>query len=251
MGVANNKSIAWGIVKTFIDHDATILITCLNRVVFRRISPFLVDFKNVYLIECDILKEYDIEKIFNYLKYKFQKIDFLVYSIAFSNHKELKKKFFDVSKKNFLDTMTTSCYGFIAVVRKISVLLKIDSSVLALTYYGSTKVVSHYNVMGIAKAALEMSVKYCAFDLGVQGIRINAISAGPIKTLSASSIRDFSHIANSYKKYSPLKKEVSIFDIGNSALYFVSELANSVTGEVHFVDSGYNILGFLHHDEFI
>lgn len=249
MGLVNDKSIAWGIVKTFIKYDATILITCINRAAFRRIAPLLADFKKVYLIECNILKEYDMETIINYLKYKFQKIDFLVYSIAFSNQKEFKKKFSDVSKKNFLDTMTTSCYGFIAVIRKISVLLKTGSSILALTYYGSTKVVSHYNIMGIAKAALEMSVKYCALDFGSQGVRINAISAGPIKTLSASSIHYFGDIVSSHKKYSPLRKEVSIFDIGNAALYFVSDLASSVTGEVHFVDSGYNILGFFHNDE--
>ena len=248
MGVANIKSIAWGIAMILLNYDAVIVLTCSNNAIFRKISPLIKKFKNLYLIECNILKEDAIQKTFDYLKHNFQKIDFLVYSIAFSDKKELRGKFIDISKENFLDTMSISCYSFVAVVRQFLELLKIGASILTLTYYGSTKVIPHYNVMGIAKAALETSVKYCAVDLGVYGIRVNAISAGPIKTLAASSISNFTDILNFTKKHSPLRKGVNIVDIGNATLYFVSDLASAVTGEVHFVDAGYNILGFIKDD---
>jgi enoyl-[acyl-carrier protein] reductase I len=243
MGLANDKSIAWGIAKTLFEQGAKIVISYQDAIFLKRVQPLADQLDNALLIECDIKQQDSIDKTFAILKEKFGKIDFLVHAIAFSDKNELKGRCLDTTRDNFLNTMDISCYSFMAVAKAASEIMPDGGSIITLTYYGAEKVIPNYNVMGIAKAALESSVRYCAADLGKNNIRVNAISAGPIRTLAASGIGDFRSMLSFNETNSPLQKNVSIYDVGKAALYLISDLASGVSGEIHYVDAGYNILG--------
>jgi len=239
MGLANDKSISWGIAQTLFKYGAKIIISYQDAILLKRIRPLAEQLDNSLIIECDIKKQESIDKTFSTLKEKYGKIDFLVHAIAFSDKNELKGRCID----NFLNTMDISCYSFMSVAKSAAEIMLDGGSIITLTYYGAEKVIPNYNVMGIAKAALEASVRYCAADLGANNIRVNAISAGPIRTLAAAGIGNFRSMLKFNETNSPLQKNVTIFDVGKAALYLISDLASGVSGEIHHVDAGYNILG--------
>ncbi|MFQ3307235.1 MAG: enoyl-[acyl-carrier protein] reductase I [Candidatus Midichloriaceae bacterium] len=243
MGLANDRSIAWGISKFCNEHGAKLIISYQNDIFEKRVKPLAYELDSSLLVKCDIQDESSVDNAFDLIKEKYGKIDFLVHAVAFSDKNELKGRYVDTSKANFLNTLDVSCYSFVHVAKKASEIMNENGSLLTLTYYGAEKVIPNYNVMGVAKAALEASVKYIACDLGEKGIRVNAISAGPIKTLAASGIGDFRSMLKFNEENSPLKKNVSIEDVGKSAVYLLSDLSSGVTGEILHVDSGYNILG--------
>lgn len=243
MGLANDKSIAWGIAKTLFEQGANIVISYQDAVFLKRVQPLAAQLDDALIIECDIKKQDSINRTFTSLKEKLGKIDFLVHAIAFSDKNELKGRCLDTTRDNFLNTMDISCYSFMAVAKSAAEIMLDGGSIVTLSYYGAEKVIPNYNVMGIAKAALEASVRYCAADLGEKNIRVNAISAGPIKTLAASGIGNFRSMLNLNKTNSPLQRNISIYDVGKAALYLISDLASGVSGEIHYVDAGYNILG--------
>ena len=243
MGVANNRSIAWGIAKACSNNGADIILTYQGEAIKKRVIPLAEELGSAKVFECDVTDEKTIDDMFKNIKNEWETIDFLVHAIAFSDKDELKGRYIETSKENFINTMNVSCYSLTSVAKKAEKLMSKGSSILTLTYYGSEKVMPHYNVMGVAKSALETSVKYLAKDLGKDNIRVNAISAGPIKTLAASGIGDFRYILKWNEYNSPLKRTVSIEEVGNAAVYLVSDLSSGVTGEVHHVDSGYNIVG--------
>ena len=243
MGVANNRSIAWGIAKACSNNGADIILTYQGEAIKKRVIPLAEELSSAKVLECDVTDEKTIDDMFENIKNEWETIDFLVHAIAFSDKDELKGRYIETSKENFINTMNVSCYSLTSVAKKAEKLMSKGSSILTLTYYGSEKVMPHYNVMGVAKSALETSVKYLAKDLGKDNIRVNAISAGPIKTLAASGIGDFRYILKWNEYNSPLKRTVSIEEVGNAAVYLVSDLSSGVTGEVHHVDSGYNIVG--------
>ena len=243
MGVANNRSIAWGIAKACSNNGADIILTYQGEAIKKRVIPLAEELSSAKVLECDVTDEKTIDDMFKNIKNEWETIDFLVHAIAFSDKDELKGRYIETSKENFINTMNVSCYSLTSVAKKAEKLMSKGSSILTLTYYGSEKVMPHYNVMGVAKSALETSVKYLAKDLGKENIRVNAISAGPIKTLAASGIGDFRYILKWNEYNSPLKRTVSIEEVGNAAVYLVSDLSSGVTGEVHHVDSGYNIVG--------
>ncbi len=242
-GLANSMSIAWGIAKTLADSGAELILTYQNEILKKRVEPLAKELSCETLIQCDLTKDNELDNCFETIEQKFSKIDFIVHAVAFSDKNELRGKYIDTSRANFLNTMDISCYSFVNVAKKANSLMNQGSSIITLTYYGAEKVVPNYNVMGVAKAALESSVKYAAADLGRQGIRVNAISAGCIKTLAAAGIGDFKFMYNFNAENSPLGKNVDIFDVGKTALYLVSDLSTNVTGEVIYVDAGYNIMG--------
>ncbi|MBJ65016.1 MAG: enoyl-[acyl-carrier-protein] reductase FabI [Rhodobiaceae bacterium] len=243
MGVANNRSIAWGIAKACSNNGADIILTYQGEAIKKRVIPLAEELSSAKVLECDVTDEKTIDDMFKNIKNEWETIDFLVHAIAFSDKDELKGRYIETSKENFINTMNVSCYSLTSVAKKAEKLMSKGGSILTLTYYGSEKVMPHYNVMGVAKSALETSVKYLAKDLGKDNIRVNAISAGPIKTLAASGIGDFRYILKWNEYNSPLKRTVSIEEVGNAAVYLVSDLSSGVTGEVHHVDSGYNIVG--------
>ncbi len=243
MGVANNRSIAWGIAKACYDHGAKIALSYQGEAIKKRVLPLAKELNSELIVECDVSETKSIDKMFIEINKKFGSLDFLVHAVAFSDKDELKGRYIETTQQNFINTMNISCYSFTSVSQKAEKLMKNGGSILTLTYYGSEKVMPHYNVMGVAKSALETSVKYLAKDLGKQNIRVNAISAGPIKTLAASGIGDFRYILKWNEYNSPLKRTVSIDEVGGSAVYLISDLSSGVTGEVHHVDSGYNIIG--------
>ena len=243
MGVANNRSIAWGIAKACSNNGADIILTYQGEAIKKRVIPLAEELSSAKVLECDVTDEKTIDDMFENIKNEWETIDFLVHAIAFSDKDELKGRYIETSKENFINTMNVSCYSLTSVAKKGEKLISKGGSILTLTYYGSEKVMPHYNVMGVAKSALETSVKYLAKDLGKEDIRVNAISAGPIKTLAASGIGDFRYILKWNEYNSPLKRTVSIEEVGNAAVYLVSDLSSGVTGEVHHVDSGYNIVG--------
>ena len=248
MGVANNRSIAWGIAKACSNNGADIILTYQGEAIKKRVIPLAEELSSAKVLECDVTDEKTIDDMFENIKNEWETIDFLVHAIAFSDKDELKGRYIETSKENFINTMNVSCYSLTSVAKKAEKLMSKGSSILTLTYYGSEKVMPHYNVMGVAKSALETSVKYLAKDLGKDNIRVNAISAGPIKTLAASGIGDFRYILKWNEYNSPLKRTVSIEEVGNAAVYLVSDLSSGVTGEVHHVDSGYNIVGMKDED---
>jgi len=248
MGVANNRSIAWGIAKACSNNGADIILTYQGEAIKKRVIPLAEELSSAKVLECDVTDEKTIDDMFENIKNEWETIDFLVHAIAFSDKDELKGRYIETSKENFINTMNVSCYSLTSVAKKAEKLMSKGSSILTLTYYGSEKVMPHYNVMGVAKSALETSVKYLAKDLGKENIRVNAISAGPIKTLAASGIGDFRYILKWNEYNSPLKRTVSIEEVGNAAVYLVSDLSSGVTGEVHHVDSGYNIVGMKDED---
>ena len=243
MGVANNRSIAWAIAKSLSNSGAKVALTYQGEALKKRIDPLAKEINSSLVLECNVENDNDISKVFNEIKKKWKNIDFVVHAIAFSNREELKGKYLNTTKDNFKKTMHISCYSFTAVAREAEKIMINGGTLLTLSYFGSEKYMPHYNVMGIAKSALEASVKYLAKDLGKKKIRVNGLSPGPIKTLAASAIGDFNYILKWNENNSPLKRNITSEDISGSALYFLSDLSSGVTGEIHHVDSGYNIIG--------
>ncbi|UZD92310.1 enoyl-ACP reductase FabI [Cognatishimia activa] len=243
MGLANDKSIAWGIAKACAEAGAEMAFSYMGDAFKKRVQPLADQLGVETLIDCDVSDPDSIDAAFAQIEEKWGKIDFIVHAIGFSDKNELRGRYVDTSRDNFLMTMDISCYSFTAVMKRAEKLMTEGGSALTLTYYGAEQVMPHYNVMGVAKAALEASVKYLAEDLGKDGIRVNAISAGPIKTLAASGIGDFRYILKWNEYNSPLRRTVTIDDVGNSALYLLSDLASGVTGENLHVDSGYHVVG--------
>ncbi|MBW3096946.1 enoyl-ACP reductase FabI [Pseudohoeflea coraliihabitans] len=243
MGVANKRSIAWGIAKACADAGADLALTYQGDALRRRVEPLAEELGAVAIGHCDVTDIGTIDTICDNLRSHWGKIDFVVHAIAFSDKDELTGRYVDTSRDNFAKTMDISVYSLTALAKRVEPLLSDGGSILTLTYYGAEKVMPHYNVMGVAKAALEASVRYLAVDLGGGNIRVNALSAGPIKTLAASGISDFRYILKWNEYNSPLKKTVSIEEVGDAALYLLSDLSRGVTGEVHHVDSGYHTVG--------
>ena len=243
MGLANEKSLAWGISKKLAEHGAELAFSYLGEALEKRVRPLASELGSDFLIPCDASKQESIDSAFATLAERWDGIDFLVHAIGFSDKNELRGKYVDTSLDNFLMTMNVSAYSLVAVTRAARPLMRDGGSVLTLTYYGAEKVIPHYNVMGVAKAALESSVQYLAVDLGPENIRVNAVSAGPIRTLAASGIGDFRYILKWNELNSPLRRNVTIEDVGGAGLYLLSDLASGVTGEVHHVDAGYHTIG--------
>jgi enoyl-[acyl-carrier protein] reductase I len=243
LGVANNRSIAWGIAKACAEQGAELAMTYQGDALKKRVEPLAAEIGASVAGHCDVTDMASIDAVFAALEQKWGKLDFLVHAIGFSDKEELTGRYVDTSHGNFLRTMDISVYSFTAVAQRAEKLMTDGGSMLTMTYYGAEKVMPNYNVMGVAKAALEASVKYLAVDLGPKKIRVNAISAGPIKTLAASGIDDFRYILKWNEYNAPLRRTVSIEEVGDSGLYFLSDLSRGVTGEVHHVDSGYHVVG--------
>ncbi len=242
-GVANDRSIAWGIAKAAYAQGAQLAFTHQGGSLEKRVAPLAEQLGSDIVLHCDVTDASSIEAVFETIAASWGKLDFLVHAIAYSDKEELKGKYIDTTSANFLKTMNISCYSFTALCQRAVSLMPDGGSLVTLTYVGSQKVTPHYNVMGVAKAALEASVRYLAADLGEQNIRVNAVSAGPIKTLAASGIGDFRYILKWSQYNSPLKRNVTIEDVGGSALYLLSDLASGVTGEIHHADCGYHVVG--------
>ncbi|MCK0138572.1 enoyl-ACP reductase FabI [Aliiroseovarius sp. F47248L] len=243
MGLANDKSIAWGIAKACADAGAELAFSYQGEALKKRVDPLAAQLGSDVVVECDVSDQGSIDTLFSELEKTWGKLDFVVHAIGFSDKNELRGRYVDTSPENFRVTMDISVYSFTAVARRAAAMMPDGGSLLTLTYYGAEQVMPHYNVMGVAKAALEASVRYMAEDLGKDGIRVNSISAGPIKTLAASGIGDFRYILKWNELNSPLRRNVTIQDVGNSALYLLSDLGSGVTGETHHVDSGYHVVG--------
>ena len=243
MGLANDKSLAWGIAKKLGEAGAELAFSYQGEALGKRVRPLAQSLGSDRLVECDVADMAALDAAFDGLAADWPTLDFVVHAIGFSDKNELRGKYVDTSLDNFLQTMNISAYSFVAVARRARALMPEGGSLLTLTYYGAEKVVPHYNVMGVAKAALETSVKYLAVDLGPQRIRVNAISAGPIQTLAARGIGDFNYIMKWNLLNSPLRRNVTIDDVGGAGLYLLSDLASGVTGEIHHVDAGYNVIG--------
>ncbi|MCY7338635.1 MAG: enoyl-ACP reductase FabI, partial [Sphingomonas bacterium] len=240
MGLANDRSLAWGISQRLAAHGAELAFTYQGEAIEKRVRPLAAQVGSDLLIDCDVSEMAALDAAFDALKQRWDSLDFVVHAIGFSDKNELRCGYVDTSLDNFLMTMNISVYSFCAVAQRARTMMKPGGSLLTLSYYGAEKVIPHYNVMGVAKAALETSVKYLAADLGPEGIRVNAISAGPIKTLAASGIGDFRYIMKWNEYNSPLRRNVTIEDVGGAGLYLCSDLASGVTGEIHHVDAGYN-----------
>ncbi|WP_138470176.1 enoyl-ACP reductase FabI [Poseidonocella sp. HB161398] len=243
MGVANDKSIAWGIAKACADAGAEIAFSYQGEALKKRVIPLAQSIGSDAVYECDVADEDSIDALFAALEERWGKLDFLVHAIGFSDKNELRGRYVDTSRDNFRTSMDISVYSFTSVCRRADKLMTEGGSCLTLTYYGAEKVMPHYNVMGIAKAALEASVRYLAEDLGKSGIRVNAISAGTIKTLAASGIGDFRYILKWNEYNAPLRRTVTQEEVGQSALYLLSDMGRAVTGEIHHVDAGYHVVG--------
>lgn len=242
MGVANERSIAWGIARSLHAHGAELAFTYQGDAFGRRVKPLAEKLGSSLVLPCDVSDEKSVDSVFDTLKKEWGSIDYLVHAIAFSDKDELKGRYADTSRENFVQTMLISCYSFTDMTRRAAELMSDGGSIITLTYGGSTQVMPNYNVMGVAKAALESSVRYLASDFGADNIRVNAISAGPMRTLAGAGIRDARSMFNFQKKHSPMQKSVSLEEIGGAALYLLSDLSGGVTGEIHFVDAGYNII---------
>jgi enoyl-[acyl-carrier protein] reductase I len=243
MGLANDRSLAWGIAKALHAQGAELAFSYQGEALERRVRPLAQEVGSDFLIDCDVSDMSALDRAFETLAARWPTIDFIVHAIGFSDKNELRGLYVDTSLDNFLMTMNISAYSFVAVTRRARAMMPDGGSVLTLSYYGAEKVIPHYNVMGVAKAALETSVKYLAMDLGPEKIRVNAISAGPIKTLAASGIGDFRYILKWNELNSPLRRNVTIEDVGGAGVYLLSDLASGVTGEIHHVDAGYNAIG--------
>ncbi len=242
MGVANERSIAWGIAQKLSESGAQLAFTYLGDALKKRVIPLAEKLKSNVTFSCDVEKQTEVKKLFEDIKSQWGEIDFVVHAIAFSDKSELSGEYLNTSRENFLKSMLISCFSFTEVAREASKIMKKNGSLITLTYE-STKAIPNYNVMGVCKSALEASVKYLARDLGARGIRVNAISAGPIKTLAASAIGDAKFLYKWNENHSFLKRNIDIHDVGNSALYLLSDLSSGVTGEIHYVDAGYNKVG--------
>ena len=243
MGVANDRSLAWGIARTAAGHGADLAFTYQGEALARRVGPLAESVGSGMVLPCDVTDEAALEAVFSEIGGQWGGLDFVIHAIAFSDREQLKGRYVDTTLDNFTRTLQISCYSFTAICRRAAPLMAEGGCLLTLTYAGAERVMPHYNVMGVAKAALEASVRYLAVDLGGAGIRVNAISAGPIKTLAASGIGDFRYILKWNELNSPLKRNITIDDVGGAALYLISDLGAGVTGEVHHVDAGYNVVG--------
>jgi enoyl-[acyl-carrier protein] reductase I len=256
MGLANDRSLAWGIAQKLKAEGAELAFSYQGEAMEKRVRPLAEQLGSDFLIDCDVSTEEELDKTFETLAARWPTIDFVVHAIGFSDKNELRGGYVDTSLANFLMTMNISVYSFVAVAARARKMMppidpetgKGGGALLTLSYYGAEKVIPHYNVMGVAKAALEASVKYLANDLGPEGIRVNALSAGPIKTLAASGIGDFRYILKWNELNSPMRRNVTIDDVGGSALYLLSDLASGVTGETHHVDAGYHVIGMKQED---
>lgn len=242
-GVANSLSLSWAIAKIARYHGADIAISYQSEILRKRVNPLAQEIGCDLVEICDVTSKEELNRLFSIIKQKWGKLDFLVHSIGFASKESLTKRYLDISVNDFLDTMNISCYSLIALSQQAELLMQDGGSILTLSYYGSQKVIPNYNIMGVTKAALETSVKYLAYDLGRNHIRVNAISAGPIKTLASSGIKNFKSMLDIHKLNAPLKRNITQEDIASSSLYLLSDLSLGVTGEVHFVDGGYNIMG--------
>ena len=243
MGLANEKSIAWGVARACAEAGAELAFSYQGDALKKRVGPLAAQLGSDFLVECDVADEGSLDRLFAEIRERWGRLDFIVHAIGFSDKGELRGRYVDTSRGNFAMSMDISVYSFTAAVQRAEKLMGPGGACLTLTYYGAERVMPHYNVMGVAKAALEASVRYLAEDLGKDGIRVNAISAGPIKTLAASGIGDFRYIMKWNEYNSPLRRNVTIDDVGNSALYLLSDLAAGVTGETHHVDAGYHVVG--------
>ena len=248
MGVANNRSIAWGIAKACAAQGAEIALTYQGDALKKRVEPLAAELGSSVVLPCDVTDAASMDAVFEHLAKTWGRLDFLVHAIAFADKNELDGRYVDTSEKNFTQSLLISCYSFTALARRAEPLMTNGGSMVTLTYYGAEKVMPHYNVMGVAKAALEASVRYLAADLGKNNIRVNAISAGPIKTLAASGISDFRYILRWNEYNSPLRRTVTIEDVGGAGVYLLSDLSRGVTGEIHHVDSGYHVQGMKNED---
>ena len=248
MGVANDHSIAWGIARALAGQGAELAFTYQGEGMAKRVRPLAESVGAQLVLPCDVENIASVDEVFSRLKDAWGSIDFLVHAVAFSDKSELKGRYADTSRENFSRTMVISCFSFTEVAKRAAALMSAGGSMVTLTYGGSTRVMPNYNVMGVAKAALEASVRYLAADYGPNGIRVNAISAGPVRTLAGAGIADARLMFNYQKRHAPLRRTVTIEEVGGSALYLLSDLSLGVTGEVHFVDSGYNIISMPHPD---
>lgn len=243
LGVANNRSIAWGIARACQAHGATVGLSYQGEALKKRVEPLAKELGGIVLGHCDVTEPATLDAVFEEARKAWGTIDFVVHAIAFSDKDQLDGRYLETTQDNFSKTMLISCYSLTAVIQRAEKLMPNGGSILTLTYYGAEKWMPHYNVMGVAKAALEASVRYLAADLGEKNIRVNAISAGPIKTLAASGIGDFRYILKWNEYNAPLKRNVTIEEVGDSGVYLLSDLSRGVTGEVHHVDSGYHVVG--------
>jgi enoyl-[acyl-carrier protein] reductase I len=243
MGVANERSLAWGIAKALTAHGAALAFTYQGEALGKRVRPLAESLGSDFVMEADVAVEESLDAIFATLRRRWGRLDFLVHAIAFSDKDQLKGRYIETTRDNFLRTLEISCFSFTDICRRAAPLMSSGGSLLTLTYSGAERVMPHYNVMGVAKAALEASVKYLAVDLGRHNIRVNAISAGPIKTLAASGIGDFRYILKWNQLNSPLKRNVTIEDVGGAGVYLLSDLSAGVSGEIHHVDCGYHVVG--------
>lgn len=243
LGVANNRSIAWGVAKACADAGAELAFTYQGDALKKRVEPLAEQLGAFVAGHCDVTEDESMDAVFEAIEKEWGKLDFVVHCVAYADKEELTGRYVDTSAENFAKSMYISCYSFTAIAQRAEKLMKEGGSLLTLTYYGAEKVMPHYNVMGVAKSALETSVRYLAEDLGKQNIRVNAISAGPIKTLAASGIGDFRYILKWNEYNSPLRRTVTIDEVGESSVYFLSDYSRGVTGEVHHVDAGYHVVG--------
>lgn len=248
MGLANDKSLAWGIAKKLHEAGAELAFAYQGEALEKRVRPLAVSLGSDFLIDCDVSDMAALDTAFATLAERWPTIDFVVHAIGYSDKNQLRGRYYDTTLDNFLMTMNISAYSLVAVTQRALPMMPDGGSILTLTYYGAEKVVPHYNVMGVAKAALETSVKYLANDCGPQNVRVNAISAGPIRTLAASGIGDFRYILKWNELNAPLRRNVTIDDVGGAGLYLVSDLSSGVTGEVHHVDAGYHVIGMKQED---
>ncbi|HTY67093.1 MAG TPA: enoyl-ACP reductase FabI [Alphaproteobacteria bacterium] len=245
MGVANERSIAWGIAKAVAQHGGEMAFTYQGDALEKRVRPLAESVGSKHVLSCDVTDTASLESVFKTLAASWERLDFVVHAIAFSDKDELKGKYVDTSRDNFLRTMEISCFSFTDVCRRAAPLMTEGGSLLTLTYLGAERVTPHYNVMGVAKAALEASVRYLAVDLGGQRIRVNAVSAGPMNTLAARGIGDFNYILRWNELNSPLRRNVTLNEVGGAGLYLLSDLGSGVSGEVHHVDCGYHVVGMM------
>jgi len=245
MGVANDRSLAWGIARAAAAHGAKLAFTFQGDALEKRVRPLAESVHSELVMPCDVTDDASIDAVFESIGKEWGELDFVVHAIAFSDKDELKGKYIGTTRGNFIRTLDISCYSLTSVAQRAVRLMPNGGSLLTLTYYGAERVMPHYNVMGVAKAALEASVKYLAADLGTDGIRVNAISAGPVKTLAASGIGDFRYILKWNELNSPLRRNVGLDEVGNAGMYLLSDLSSGVTGEIHHVDCGYNTVGMV------
>ena len=243
IGIANDHSIAWGIAKQLHANGAKLAITYQNNTLLKRVKPLADKVSSDILVECDVNNEDHLQNTFSQIKKKFGTIDFIIHAVAYSDKNELNGRYIDTSKDNFINSLSISCYSFTRIAKIFQPIINPSGSLVTLSFYGASKVMPNYNVMGVAKAALETSVKYLSVDLGDQDIRVNAISAGPMRTLAGAAIANARDVFNYTIENSSLKRNVNLDELGNSALYLVSDLSSAITGEIHYVDCGFNIIG--------